>query len=430
MMEIPTKIILRNIERNRPNSVVEITTEDVFKRMAMLNIFTFEVTESCNLNCYYCIYNDLYTVNKRHKRGNAKMPTDIMKKVFSYFSEFWERNQPYGNHLNIGFYGGEPLLNMDLIKETVLYVKERFPNTSYRFNLTTNGLLINKYMDFLVENDFKIMISLDGDEIHNSYRVTHNGENSFNTIAKNLDFLISKYNDYFLNNVTFNSLLHDRNNPESVIDFFRKKYNKTTRLSSLSKREINELEIGAFNKIYKQKYGIIEKLDTNKEFINSQWGRTILEFMRRLGLRYQSFNELLYPQLSDLFRTGTCVPFENVFVLTDGTLLPCEKADFDNQFGNIKDVESIDLVDIVDKYNSFNRALKNSFCDHCFDQCSCQACIFQIGNINSNEPVNCYKCMTSSELASLLDYICEFINVNPAVINKVSEILMYESNVQ
>lgn len=425
-MEILTEIILRNIERNRPNSVVKVTIEDVFKRMAMLNTFTFEVTESCNLNCYYCIYNDLYTVNKRHKRGNAKMPIDMMKKTFLYFSEFWERNQPYGNHLNIGFYGGEPFLNMDLIKETVLYVKKIFPNSSYRFTLTTNGLLINKYVDFLVENDFKIMISLDGDKIHNSYRVTHNGENSFNKIAKNLDFLISNYNDYFLNNVTFNSILHDKNDSESVIDFFRKKYNKTPRLSSLALREINEQERGAFNKIYKPKYGVIEKQDINKEFINSQWGRTILEFMGKLGLRYHSFNELLYPQLSNLFRTGSCVPFENVFVLADGTLLPCEKADFDNEFGNINDIESIDFVGIVDKYNSFIRALKDSYCNHCFNQCSCQTCIFQIGNINSKEPVNCYKSITRSKLALSLDHLCEFIKVNPTVINKVSEILMNE----
>lgn len=55
--------------------------------------------------------------------------------------------------------------------------------------MTTNGVLLNKYMDFLVSNDFSLLISLDGDEFNNSYRNNKLGRNSFSHVTDNIDKL-------------------------------------------------------------------------------------------------------------------------------------------------------------------------------------------------------------------------------------------------
>ena len=75
--------------------------------------------------------------------------------------------------INIGFYGGEPLLEIDLIKKVVYLIKNKYirKNITFTFSLTTNGVLLNSVnIDFLVENEFELLVSLDGNLNHNSYR--------------------------------------------------------------------------------------------------------------------------------------------------------------------------------------------------------------------------------------------------------------------
>ncbi len=78
--------------------------------------------------------------------------------------------------------------------------------------MTTNATLIHKHIDFLVDNKFNIMISLDGNEGNDSYRIIKkNNKNSFSKVIKNIDFIKDKYPDYFKNNISFNAVLHNQN---------------------------------------------------------------------------------------------------------------------------------------------------------------------------------------------------------------------------
>lgn len=63
--------------------------------------------------------------------------------------------------------------------------------------MTTNAMLLDRYMDYLVENNFSLLISLDGDEEGQSYRVDHRGRNSFSTVIRNVFLLRDKYPEYF-----------------------------------------------------------------------------------------------------------------------------------------------------------------------------------------------------------------------------------------
>ena len=74
-------------------------------------------------------------------------------------------------------------MNFAFIKEIVNYVKQlKLQHNRFSFSMTTNGVLLKKHMDFLYENDFNLLISLDGDEKNNAYRVFVNGKPSYETI--------------------------------------------------------------------------------------------------------------------------------------------------------------------------------------------------------------------------------------------------------
>lgn len=85
--------------------------------------------------------------------------------------------------------------------------------------MTTNAVLLEQYMDFLVKNNFEILISLDGNKYNDSYRVFKNGNSSFDTVISNIDKLYSSYPAYFIQNVKFNSVLHNRNSVKDANTF-------------------------------------------------------------------------------------------------------------------------------------------------------------------------------------------------------------------
>lgn len=134
---------------------------------------TLEVTEKCNLRCKYCIYNPSHPEYREF--GHRNMRWDVAKKAIDFLKNHSKKSE----HRHIGFYGGEPLLNYQLIKDSVEYAKSLFG--SMTFALTTNATLVNdEIANFFASNDFNLIISLDGPEkMHDANRVMINGEGSF-----------------------------------------------------------------------------------------------------------------------------------------------------------------------------------------------------------------------------------------------------------
>ena len=89
-------------------------------------------------------------------------------------------------NIRISFYGGEPLLNFKFIKEAVTLIKNLNVNKEFSFSMTTNAIYLRKYIDFLAENKFDILVSIDGDRYEDSYRNFPNGNPSFNIVANNI----------------------------------------------------------------------------------------------------------------------------------------------------------------------------------------------------------------------------------------------------
>lgn len=175
---------------------------------------TLVVSEECNQRCRYCTYSGGYKYKRSHSR--IMMDSATMKKAVDFYFSHSTRREEKG----IAFFGGEPLVNFGLIKECVKYVSERY-STSNIFNMTTNGtLLTEEKIDFLAENRFSILISIDGPkEIHDRNRVFKNGKGTFDRLMKNLRKLKSRYPEYFKEKIRFNMVLTPPLELEKINDF-------------------------------------------------------------------------------------------------------------------------------------------------------------------------------------------------------------------
>lgn len=116
--------------------------------------------------------------------------------------------------VSIGFYGGEPLLEFELIKQIVEYAERVFVGKYLKFTMTTNCSLINdEITDFLYLHSFNILISLDGPKnLHDSKRIfAVNGCGTFDVIMEKLKLIKCKYPDYYKKNITFNTVVDPSN---------------------------------------------------------------------------------------------------------------------------------------------------------------------------------------------------------------------------
>ena len=144
------------------------------------------LTECCNLRCSYCYY------KVSHESRSLTMSNDIMEAAIRLA---FERSLSLGqNFLNITFFGGEPLLCMDLIHKGVEFakalVRER-ENFRLRFAVNTNATLLNaSIMDYLKREKFRVYVSLDGPESHHDIcRKMVTGEGSFKLVELHIPAL-------------------------------------------------------------------------------------------------------------------------------------------------------------------------------------------------------------------------------------------------
>lgn len=187
-------------------NIYNVTSEDIRDNIINLHNLVFEVTDNCNLKCEYCVYSDIYEGFDRRK--GQRLSFRRAKLMLDYLIKLWSDNKKnvYYKDLFLGFYGGEPLLNIKLIKEIIDYMDLNCKDIRHKiiYTMTTNALLLDKYMDYLVEKNIHLLISLDGSKTGNSYRRTANNKESFEKVFTNVINLKEKYPSYFGSNINFN----------------------------------------------------------------------------------------------------------------------------------------------------------------------------------------------------------------------------------
>ena len=402
-------------------------------QLANLTSLVFEVTDRCNLKCKYCAYGEFYS--DKDDRSNKYMTFEMAKSIIDYLVPLWgsELNHSIRRNVTFGFYGGEPLLNFRLIKRIVTYLETVAPSSiNCNFNMTTNGMLLNKYMDYLMEKKFHLLISIDGGEENHSYRVTQNGSNSFIQVYKNIRIFKEKYPEYFKKKVDFNSVLHNKNSLQDIFSFINGEFGKIPSISQLNSTGINPDKIKEYYKIYKntkedlQQSEHYDKLSSKLQASDPDFKQAIQFVQRFSGNVYKKYSELLTEGTKNVkvLPTGTCIPFERkMFITVNGKILPCERIGQQNYLGRIiNNIVEIDFEYIAKRYNNYYNKMKKQ-CNSCYTSLDCFQCLFNLEKLEEN-PV-CYGFSNQTRFNEFISNHISFLEKKPTTykesMNIVSE---------
>ena len=182
---------ITNIENVRKNHSVFISVPKDFKIVLNRNALEknialegliLEVTYACNFRCSYCSFSGNYQYERTFKSAN--MPTSTAIKAVDYFFDNRYENSP---EPWISIYGGEPLLQKDLILDVIKYAQKKFQKV--KFNIQTNGYLLDyEFYEKIKGYSVTLSISIDGPkQIHDRCRVLINKEGTFDKILSNLE---------------------------------------------------------------------------------------------------------------------------------------------------------------------------------------------------------------------------------------------------
>lgn len=161
-----------------------------FKTMPDIEMFIIGITEQCNLRCTYCCYSGDYVNNRTHsKQTLTSRDIDV---IYNFIQQITENR-----HLRIAFYGGEPLLQYQLIQYAITKGRERWSD-NVDFSISTNGLLLtDEKIEWLVTNNVELAVSIDGTEVfHNKHRVDIFGKGSYERVYEALAYIKEAYPAY------------------------------------------------------------------------------------------------------------------------------------------------------------------------------------------------------------------------------------------
>ena len=155
------------------------------KTAGVVKALCLHVAHTCNLNCAYC-----FASQGKYHGERAVMSFEVGKRALDFLIE----NSGTRRNLEVDFFGGEPLMNFDVVKQLVEYARsiEKQHNKNFRFTLTTNGLQIDDdVIEFANKECSNVVLSLDGrKEIHDRYRVDYNGKGSWDRIVPKFQKLV------------------------------------------------------------------------------------------------------------------------------------------------------------------------------------------------------------------------------------------------
>ena len=148
------------------------------KTSGVVKALCLHIAHTCNLNCSYC-----FASQGKYHGERALMSFDVGKRALDFLIE----NSGSRRNLEVDFFGGEPLMNFDVVKELVKYARsiEKEKNKNFRFTLTTNGVLVDRdVIDFANREMSNVVLSLDGrKEVHDRFRVDYSGGGSWDKIV-------------------------------------------------------------------------------------------------------------------------------------------------------------------------------------------------------------------------------------------------------
>lgn len=379
-----------------------------------LEQLTLNVTEKCNFRCSYCVYSEHYKKFRNH--STKQMTWDIAKRAIEYAMEHSDHRVKNDFPLAISFYGGEPLCNFKLIKNCVVFCKEQFFNRQVKFNMTTNGSLINKEIArFLIDNEFTILLSIDGPQfLHDRYRRTLSGKPTFFYSMKGYNLLrkLDKKNKV---SISFNCVVSPPFNLGGI-KLFVDQMDQEVRLNSVS----------SYNTTFFDQFNMNKELSILQTESNKLLEVYIKSIRYKNGINRDKMGKAFFePNLIKLAKRemnkmetktashGQCIlGARKLFVSCEGFLYPCERVNLAYCIGHIKTGINIEYIyKLIEGWSNFFKYI----CPNCWAIRLCHKCIADF-DIYDNYKSKMVKKFCSNQKKSitqdLVNY-CTILEHNP-----------------
>lgn len=365
-----------------------------------LVIMTLQVTQQCNLRCNYCLYSEKGGNLQRH-HNNKVMTLDTAKKAIDFLCS----HSMDSSTVSIGFYGGEPLLEFPLIRETVAYAESVFAGKTIQFNITTNAtLLTDEIADFLVEKKFSTTLSMDGPkEIQDAQRKFPDGSGTFDVVFERVQRLLKRHPDY-LPFLSVNMVIDTRRSLDKPMQLMKLLPGVRVMMSEVDDFYMDEKIVPCAE--YREQYeyqiflaslyalGLLEKSCVSPAV------QPLISNIQNTVAHWQHNDAIPEPSAP----SGPCIPgAQRLFVAVDGTLYPCERVSEVSSYLSIGTIFS--GFDYIASRRMLNVAqLTENECKTCWAFRFCAGCIRDTfdGTQNPSAQKRLSKCPSHKAMADLL----------------------------
>jgi len=391
------------------------------KRLTQLFLI---VTENCNMRCKYCAYGGHYKFFRTH--SSNVMSFETAKKAIDYFIDHL-RNPEQIKYLRkpgedfISFFGGEPLLEFNLVRKCIEYVKSktRTGKVRYSFSLGTNGtLLTDEMIDYFIKNKVKISISLDGPgEEHDRNRVFANGKGSFRKVFKNLMRIKEKDPYYYKTNVNILAVFDWKSDLKKIAQFFSEN-------EDILPPVIRWQGVRADNTTYYDQLSVMDKKhfsdifnECKKDYFKQLTGKKSRSIIRLLFDLEAKRTLDRYHFRGNKVYTATCLPGWKLAVYPDGTFHMCEQINHYSPIGDCTNgIDFKKVKRILSDY--YNQVVVRNGCNKCIAQNLCNVCFSTCGQDSKFNAESICKA-TRKGLADQFAFYYSILEENPQAINKL-----------
>jgi uncharacterized protein len=349
------------------------------RKLKALDTLVINCTESCNLNCGYCIYSGSYASERAHNPFGRMNEKIAFKALDDFLASSIE--EP-----NIAFYGGEPLLEAGLILKVI--ERAKMSRKKPKFALTTNFTLARKSLQWLAANNMRITVSLDGPKhIHDRHRKHRNGKGSYDAILENLYSVEREFPEYFENNIALSATLSA---PETLLEL-KRFFEGHPLLSRLPLRmqtvERNFLDetsavAGSFNP---ESIALAESLfwDIAENYCGKVASGSAVSWFERALFDmplYQAFTRSAGAVINAFYPRGMCIPgARKLFVDARGDYYMCEKIGKRLPLGSVN--SGILLEKVENALNAFC-SIRQNLCNDCWAYRDCPSCAVSAKDID------------------------------------------------
>ena len=389
---------------NQKNKFIELDSD-----VAYLSIPT---VHSCNMKCRYCFADAGMTYKGKEK---VMTPEKLDEILIFFFSTFMDHSKYRIDFVS----GGEPLLNLEVIKQTNDKVKE-MSNKETLIWMATNGLLLNgENVDYLNNNNIQFGVSIDGTkEFHDANRIDVNGNGTFDRIMENIQMIKDNktYNRNTKDIWVLTTITAETNSLVDILKEYRKRgirrvQMKIVRAGKENISGLNEQTVNHFIQLYRELITFLK----NEIFLNK------LDSIEMIMNRNDMFGKVLITLLlREPCITRCLAGRDKISISADGSIYPCE------EFIGVETFCIGDIYKGLRNDNPFEKlnVYSQENCERCWAKYVCGGgCYYrnfvESGNIGTGSTAYCqfYK-----KLVEMTIDLLSFIQENDETFKKIEKI--------